>query len=73
MEKSKWPQRLSRQGYAPGRAQRVQFRFSSVEQAMESEDYTEEGVRYTGSKQAARTDERERSQLRRMGRRSRNS
>ena len=55
MEKSKWPQRLSRQGYAPSSAQRAKFRFLSVEQAMESEDYTEEGIRYTGRKSSSRS------------------
>ena len=68
MEKSKWPKRLSKLGYAPSSAQRMLFRFSSIEQAMESEDYTEEGVRYVSRKQTSRAYEGERTQPRRMGR-----
>ena len=71
MEKSRWPQRLSRLGYAPSGAQRLRVRFSNLEQDLEDEDYAEAGVRYVSSKQAARANKGERPQSRRMGRNTR--
>ena len=63
MEKSKWPKRLSKQGYSPDSTQWDRLRFLSPEQVMEHEDRLEEGVRHISSKQAIRANERERTQL----------
>ena len=63
MEKSKWPKRLSKQGYSPDSTQWDRLRFLSPEQVMEYEDRLEEGVRHISSKQALRANERERTQL----------
>ena len=63
MEKSKWPKRLSKQGYTPDSSEWDRLLFLSPEQIMEYEDRAEEDIRYIGSKQAIRANERERSQL----------
>ena len=63
MEKSKWPKRLSKQGYTPDSSQWDRLRFLSLEQVMEDEDRIEEGIRHISSKQALRANERERTQL----------
>jgi len=63
MEKSKWPKRLSKQGYTPDSSQWDRIRFLSLEQVMEDEDRIEEGIRHISSKQALRANERERTQL----------
>ena len=63
MEKSKWPKRLSKQGYSPDSTQWDRLRFLSPEQVMEHEDRLEEGVRHISSKQAIRANERDRTQL----------
>ena len=63
MEKSKWPKRLSKQGYAPDSAFGDRFRFLSPEQIVEYEDRAEEDIRHISSKQAIRANERERAQL----------
>jgi hypothetical protein len=63
MEKSKWPKRLSKQGYTPDSSQWSKLRFLSLEQIMEDEDRTEESIRHISSKQAIRANERDRTQL----------
>ena len=63
MEKSKWPKRLSKQGYTPDSSSWDRLRFLSLEQVMEDEDRIEEGIRHISSKQALRANERERTQL----------
>ena len=63
MEKSKWPKRLSKQGYSPDSSQWDRLRFLSLEQVMEDEDRIEENIRHISSKQAVRANERERTQL----------
>ena len=63
MEKSKWPKRLSKQGYVPDSSQWDRIRFLSLEQLVEDEDRIEEGIRHISSKQALRANERERTQL----------
>ena len=63
MEKSKWPKRLSKQGYTPDSSQWDRIRLLSLEQVMEYEDRVEEGIRHISSKQALRANERERTQL----------
>lgn len=73
MEKSKWPTKLSKQGYIVDSAQRNRFRFSSVEQALEDDDYEETSIRYAGRKQAFGADQGERPQFIRLGRRAKNS
>ena len=68
MESSKRPSGIFKGRYVDNRPQRNLLRLSSVEQLMEDEDYEEAGVRYVGSKQTARANERERAQSGRMGR-----
>ena len=63
MEKSKWPKRLSKQGYNVDSSQWDKLRFLSLEQVMEDEDRIEENIRHISSKQAIRANERERTQL----------
>lgn len=63
MEKSKWPKRLSKQGYTPDSSQWDRLRFLSLEQIVEDEDRIEENIRHISSKQALRANERERTQL----------
>lgn len=63
MEKSKWPKRLSKQGYAPDSSFGDRLRFLSPEQIVEYEDRAEEDIRHISSKQAIRANERERAQL----------
>lgn len=63
MEKSKWPKRLSKQGYTPDSSQWDCVRFLSVKQVMDDEDSLEEGIRHISSKSAIRANERERAQL----------
>ena len=63
MEKSKWPKRLSKQGYTPDSSQWDRIRLLSLEQVMEYEDRIEEDIRHISSKQAVRANERERTQL----------
>ena len=43
--------------------QRHQLRLLSTQQALEDEDRLEDSIRYVGSKQAIRANERERTQL----------
>ena len=68
MESSRRPSGIFKGRYVDNRPQRNFIRLSDPKQIVEDEDYEEAGVRYTGSKQAARTDERERTQSGRMGR-----
>ena len=63
MEKSKWPKRLSKQGYTPDSSQWDRIRFLPVEQIMEDENLIEEDVRHLSSKSAIRANERDRTQL----------
>ena len=68
MESSRRPTGVFKGRYVDNRPQRNLLRFSSPQQIMEDEDNEEEGVRYIGSKQVARADERKGPQSRRMGR-----
>ncbi len=71
MESSKRPLGLSKGRYIDRSSQRNLLRLPNFEQVMEDEDWDEASVRYVGSKQAARADEGEGSQPRRMGKRTR--
>ena len=71
MESSRRPSGIFKGRYVDNRSQRNILRLSDLKQAMEDEDYEEEGVRYVDSKQAARSYERERPQPRGMGKNSR--
>ena len=68
MESSRRPTGVFKGRYVDNRPLRNLLRFSSPNQIMEDEDHEEEGVRYIGSKQVARADERKGSQSGRMGR-----
>ena len=68
MESSRRPSGVFKGRYVDNRPQRNLLRFSSPKQIMEDQDREEEGVRYVGSKQTARANERERAQSGRLGR-----
>lgn len=63
MERSKRTMGLYKGRIVDSGPQRHQLRLLSVEQALEDEDRLEDSVRYIGSKQAIRANERERTQL----------
>ena len=71
MEASKWPQRLSKQGYDLDWTQSYRVRCTDPESYLAHEDTLEERVRHTHSKQATRSEPRERTQPRSMGEYSR--
>lgn len=68
MERSKEPRGVFKGRYVDSRSQRDRLRFSDIEQALDYEDSLEPSVRYTDSIKTARSLNRERTQLRRMGR-----
>lgn len=67
MERSKAISGLYKGRYVDRSPQRHRIRLSSIEQAMEYEDWAEESIRYVDSKQAARSESRGRPQPRGMG------
>ena len=67
METSKWPKRLSKQGYDVAGPQYYRIRCSDPKSYLEDEDSFEERIRHTHSKQATRSFTRERAQSRSMG------
>ena len=71
MESSKRPLGLSKGRYIDRSPERNLLRLPNFEQIMENEDWDEASVRYIGSKQAARANEGEGTQSRRMGKRTR--
>ena len=67
MERSKAISGLYKGRYVDRSSQRHRIRFSSVEQAMEYEDWAEESLRYVDSKQASRSESRTGPQSRGLG------
>lgn len=67
METSKWPKRLSKQGYDISGPQSYLVRCSDPKSYLENEDSFEERIRHTYSKQASRPEQREGTQPRGMG------
>lgn len=67
METSKWPKRLSKQGYDISGSQSYLVRCSDPKSYLENEDSFEERIRHTHSKQASRPEPREWAQPRSMG------
>ena len=68
MESSKQPRGVFKGHYVDSSPQRDKLRFLDTQQALEYEDSLEPSVRYTDSLKTARSLNRERSQLRRLGR-----
>lgn len=68
MESSRQPRGVFKGRYVDNRSQRDKLRFSDIEQALEYEDSLEPSVRYVDSVKTARSLNRERAQLRRLGR-----
>lgn len=67
MERSKEPRGVFKGRYVDSRSQRDKLRFSDIEQALDYEDSLEPSVRYVDSVKTARSLNRERAQLRRLG------
>lgn len=67
MESSRQPRGVFKGRYVDSSTQRNKLRFLDTQQALEYEDSLEPSVRYTDSLKTARSLDRERSQLRRMG------
>ena len=67
MESSRQPRGVFKGRYVDSSPQRDRLRFSDIEQALEYEDSLEPSVRYTDSVKTARSLNRERAQLRRLG------
>ena len=67
MERSKEPRGVFKGRYVDNRSQRDKLRFSDIEQALEYEDSLEPSVRYVDSLKVVRSLDRERTQLRRLG------
>ena len=63
MERSKRTMGLYKGRIVDSGPQRHQLRLLSTQQALEDEDRLEDSIRYVGSKQAIRANERERTQL----------
>ena len=68
MESSKQPRGVFKGHYVDSSPQRHKLRFSDIEQALEYEDSLEPSVRYTDSVKVVKSLNRERAQLRRLGR-----
>lgn len=68
MESSRQPRGVFKGRYVDSRSQRDRLRFSDTQSALEYEDSLEPSVRYVDSVKTARSINRERAQLRRMGR-----
>lgn len=67
MESSRQPRGVFKGRYVDNRSQRDKLRFSDIEQALEYEDSLEPSVRYVDSLKVVRSLDRERTQLRRLG------
>ena len=67
MESSRQPRGVFKGRYVDSSPQRNRLRFPDIESALDYEDSLEPSVRYTDSLKTARSLDRERSQLRRMG------
>ena len=67
MESSRQPRGVFKGRYVDSSPQRNRLRFLDTQQALDYEDSLEPSVRYTDSLKTARSLDRERSQLRRMG------
>ena len=68
MESSRQPRGVFKGRYLDNRTERNKLRFSDTQQALEYEDSLEPSVRYVDSLKVVRSLDRERTQLRRMGR-----
>ena len=67
MESSRQPRGVFKGRYVDNRSQRDKLRFSDTQQALEYEDSLEPSVRYVDSLKVVRSLDRERTQLRRLG------
>ena len=67
MESSRQPRGVFKGRYIDNRTERNRLRFPDIESALGYEDSLEPSVRYTDSLKTARSLDRERAQLRRMG------
>ena len=67
MESSRQPRGVFKGRYVDSSPQRNRLRFPDIESALDYEDSLEPSVRYTDSLKTARSLDRERAQLRRMG------
>ena len=67
MESSRQPRGVFKGRYVDSSPQRNRLRFLDTQQALDYEDWLEPSVRYTDSLKTARSLDRERAQLRRMG------
>lgn len=67
MESSRQPRGVFKGRYVDSSPQRNRLRFLDTQQALDYEDSLEPSVRYTDSLKTARSLDRERAQLRRMG------
>jgi len=67
MESSRQPRGVFKGRYIDSSPQRNRLRFPDTQSALEYEDSLEPSVRYTDSLKTARSLNRERSQLRRLG------
>ena len=68
MESSKQPRGVFKGHYVDSSSARNKLRFSDIEQALGYEDSLEPSVRYTDSVKVVKSLNRERTQLRRLGR-----
>ena len=68
MESSKQPRGVFKGHYVDSSPQRDKLRFPDIESALEYEDSLEPSVRYTDSLKVVKSLNRERAQLRRLGR-----
>ena len=68
MESSKQPRGVFKGHYVDSSPQRDRLRFPNIESALEYEDSLEPSVRYTDSLKVVKSLNRERAQLRRLGR-----
>ena len=67
MESSRQPRGVFKGRYVDSSPQRNRLRFPDTQSALDYEDSLEPSVRYTDSLKTARSLDRERAQLRRMG------
>ena len=67
MESSRQPRGVFKGRYLDNRTERNKLRFSDTQQALEYEDSLEPSVRYVDSLKVVRSLDRERTQLRRLG------
>ena len=71
MESSKQPAGVFKGRIVDSHAQRHKFRCTSIESLMEDSDSIESGLRYIDSKQASRSEQRDRTQPRGLGKHTR--